>query len=69
MSKETKLKQSIINAFENYVWDVEEAVKFVEMGSGKKHKGVFDILKPILKTHKKDLYETIEKEMKKPENN
>ena len=69
MGKKIKLNQSIIDAFENYIWNVQEAVKFVEMGSGKKHKEVFDILKPILNTHKKDLYKTIEKEMSKSENN
>jgi len=67
--KEIKLEQSIINAYESYVWNVTEAVKFVEMGSGQKHKGVFDILKPILKTHEKELYKTIEEEMSKSKNN
>jgi hypothetical protein len=57
------LDQDIIDAFEKYVWNVEEAVRFVEMGSGKEHTGVFDILKPILEAHKKELYEGISKHM------
>lgn len=66
MKKVNKLDQAIIDAYENYVWNVNEAVRFVEMGSGSK---VFEILKPILKQHEKDRYKKIEQEMNKKENN
>lgn len=63
--KPNKLDQKIIDAYEDYIWNVQEAVKFVEIGCGSKHKGVFDILKPILKKHEEQLYQKIGKEMLK----
>ena len=67
INKKIKLEQTIIDAYEQYIWNVQEAVRFVEMGSGTKHKGVFNILKPILKAHEEELYKTIDKEMRKHE--
>jgi len=63
--KPNKLDQKIIDSYENYIWNVKEAIRFVEMGSGNKHKGVFDILKPILKKHEEEMYQKIEDEMDK----
>jgi hypothetical protein len=60
-----ELTQGIINAYEGFIKNVYEACRFVEMGSGKKHSGVFQILVPIINEHEKDMWRDIEKEMDK----
>lgn len=50
--------QARIDAYELYMEEVEEAVKFVEIGSGK-HPAI-GILKLILEKHSKDCLETID---------
>ena len=47
MKKDELRKKSI----KQFIWNIREAIRFVEMGSGSKHKGVFDILKPIIEIH------------------
>ena len=41
--KVKKPDQKIIDAYEQFIMDVYEACRFVKMGSGKPHYGVFDI--------------------------
>ena len=67
--KVTKFDQKIIDAYEQFIMDVYEACRFVKMGSGKPHYGVFDILLPIINAHEKKMWGKIEEEMSKPENN
>ena len=59
----TKLDQKIIDAYEGFIPQVYEACRFVEMGSGKKHGGVFAVLLPIINQHEKDMWAKIEKAM------
>ena len=65
----TKFDQKIIDAYEQFIIDVYEACRFVRMGSGKPHYGVFDILLPLINQHEKKMWEKIETEISKPENN
>jgi len=62
---ENKLDQEIINAYERFIANVYESMRFVKMGSGKKHEGVFNILEPIIKAHEKELWDKIDKVMSK----
>lgn len=39
---------------EDFIWNIREAIRFVEMGSGSKHKGVFDILRLLIEIHIKE---------------
>ena len=64
MTKEN-FNQEIIDAYEQFVLDVYEAMRFVRGGSGIKHSGVFDILEPIINAHEKEMWKKIEKTMSK----
>ena len=63
--KMSKLEQKIIDAYEGFIIDVYEACRFVKMGSGKPHEGVFDILIPIINQHEKEMWNKISVEMSK----
>lgn len=61
----TILDQVMIDAYEGFIRNVYEACRFVEMGSGSKHKGVFEILIPIIKQHEKEVWTKISDQMAK----
>lgn len=63
--KPTSLEQKIIDAYEEFIPKVYEACRFVEIGSGEKHKGVFDVLVPLINQHEKEMWGKIETEMNK----
>ena len=63
--KVTKFDQKVIDAYEGFITDVYEACRFVEMGSGKAHKGVFEILIPLINQEEKKMWGKIEAEMNK----
>jgi hypothetical protein len=65
MKKPIKLDQEIINAYEGFVKNVYEAIRFTEMGSGKAHTGVFAILVPIINAYAKEMWKKIEEAMSK----
>ena len=64
------LDQKIIDAYENYIWNVNEAVRFVKMGFGKPSEHIFTRLEVILKQHEEDLWlkmeEIITEKLTKP---
>jgi hypothetical protein len=63
--KITKFDQKVIDAYEGYIMNVNEAIRFVKMGAGKKMAGNFEILETIIKQHEKEMWQKIEDEMNK----
>ena len=53
MKEEIKV-EDVRKLTEELVFNIFEATRFVQMGSGKKHYGVFDILNPLLDKHLTD---------------
>ena len=45
-------RESMIEELEKFMWNVDEAIRFVKMGSGKKVAGSFTILEQIIEEHK-----------------
>ena len=59
--KTKKLDQRVIDAYEGFIPQVYEAIRFVKMGSGKKYHGAFDMLLKIITEHERDMWRNLEK--------
>lgn len=58
---QSKLDQKVIDAYENFMWNVDEAVRFVGIGAGSRMAGNINLLQTLIAQHKKDCFDTIEK--------
>ena len=56
-----KLDQKVIDAYEGFIPQVYEAIRFVKMGSGKKCEGSFDLLVRIVAEHEREMWKNLEK--------
>jgi hypothetical protein len=62
--KVTKFDQKIIDAYEGFIIDVYEAVRFIKMASGKKHEGNYENLLAIINVEEKKMWRKISKVIK-----
>lgn len=46
-----KVREEVLKEAEEYIWNVNEAVRYLEMGFGKPSKNIFDALKTLIEKH------------------
>jgi hypothetical protein len=60
-----KFDQELIDAYEGYMWNIQEAVRFLKMGYGKPSAHIFEKIEELMKIHEKECWDKIEKAMDK----